>query len=434
MLKLLFEMTIPKLPFFFYTVLAAPIYRRDSERPPSTMPCIKYLIPITVMLCQALAGRPLLPKAVPDPTVIQLSEAPVVTEVVPYFVKRETTISQAGEYTLGGNCPLIFGLGCIAEVTKIHKPTVCTLTGIGARTSTYPCTTATTYTETTSGTTTYWWSPPPGGYPTGCSTSPADPTVVTVTTTETTTATISPSCSPTNPPLTCDKYGYLIQYSELIRIDLATGEYTSVRDNIGDASTINAIAYNPLDNFLYARQFDKNQLIRLAADGSSAVVATLPSSFAAIIGDFDTEGYYWYASGNAGSWVQLDLRPGSATYAQAVDRGTTPAVGRTNLDWVYIPVAGRYLWSIGTNPSGGASLMRWSLNTHQWEIVRNYSNIDGNFGALYGINNGTIFASDNVSGRIWAFSTIADTAPYVASTGPASSSNDGARCVLNLEV
>lgn len=268
-------------------------------------------------------------------------------------------------------------------------------------------------------------------YPTTC---PA-PSTVTVTETETTTATAMPSCEPTVPPLSCDKYGYLIQYSELVRVDLATGGFESVRDNIGDASAINAIAYHPIDNFLYARQSGKNQLIRIASDGSSSIVATLPSTIGAIIGDIDEEGYYWYASHNAEEWVKLDLRPGSATYAQEVESGKTPDIGRTAADWVHVPIAGPYMWSVGGNPAGGVSLIRWSLNTHKWEIVANYRNVEGGFGALYGINNGTIFASDNGSGRIWAFSVNGDgTRPYVASNGPPSGSNDGARCVSNLEI
>ncbi|SPN96490.1 uncharacterized protein DNG_00018 [Cephalotrichum gorgonifer] len=243
-----------------------------------------------------------------------------------------------------------------------------------------------------------------------------------------------PEPTPPPPELTCDKYGYLIQYAQLIRIDIDTGGYETVGTAIGDNSAVNALGYNPLDNLLYGYQGSTNQVIRIAADGSSSIAATLQNAAGYILGDFDAQGYYWVATQNAATWIKIDLRPGSPAYGQAVETGTTPSPGRSVADWVYVPIAGPYLWSVGANPIGGASLIRWGFATHQWEIIANYPGIDNGFGALYGINNGTIFASNNANGRIWAFSLLDNTQPYIASQGPPSGSNDGARCVANVEI
>jgi hypothetical protein len=56
--------------------------------------------------------------------------------------------------------------------------------------------------------------------------------------------------------------------------------------------------------------------------------------------------------------------------------------------------------------------------------------VGGGFGAMYGMNNGTLYGSNNQNGEIWQFPVGGR--PFRVSSGPISNSNDGARCVLNL--
>ncbi|KAI0539448.1 hypothetical protein GGR58DRAFT_233044 [Xylaria digitata] len=314
-------------------------------------------------------------------------------------------------------------------------------------TTTYPATTPTTYTTSSYDTgcqchysTIFWWTPhphpshDPNPYPTtSYPTTPATVTVtetttVPTTTTITATATVTQPCTPT---LSCDKYGYLIQNVTLFQVDLSTGRYTMVKDHLGDDTSINALAYNTLDNFMYARQSGKNELIRISSDGTTEVVTKFPDGTGAFVGDIDTDGYYWYGTGD--TWFQLDLIPNSATYGKLIAKGTVNEPGFSIADWAYIPVGGPYLYSAAHNQNGGTSLVRFSLETKRYEVVRRYPNISGGFGAVYGINNGTLYASDNASGRIWAFPIEGGNA-YLASQGPISGQNDGARCALNLDV
>ncbi|KAI0505477.1 hypothetical protein F5B22DRAFT_627879 [Xylaria bambusicola] len=319
-------------------------------------------------------------------------------------------------------------------------------------TTTYPASTPTTYTTSTYDTscqchysTIFWWTPhphhsyDPHPYPTTSSSAPG-PTTVTVTetttvpttTTVTATATVTEPCTPT---LTCDKYGYLIQAVTLYQVDLSTGDVTVVKDHLGDDTTINAMAYNTLDNFLYARQRGNNELIRISSDGTTEVVTTFPDNNNVNIGDIDTDGNYWYAGGD--SWYQIDLRPGSATYGTLIDSGKVDNLGLSIADWAYLPVGGPYLYSAAHNTTagGGTTLIRFSLDTKKYEVVQRYPNIGGHtWGAMYAINNGTLYASDNTNGEIWAFPIEGGSRPYLASQGPISGQNDGARCVLNLDV
>ncbi|KAI1265787.1 hypothetical protein F5Y18DRAFT_435700 [Xylariaceae sp. FL1019] len=382
--------------------------------------------------------------------VVTLTKAPMVTEVVPAFTEMETTITRGGEYTagIGGDCGLL-ALGCIVSVVDAVVSEVLTLTGIIEKTTTYPLPTPTTW---TSHSTTYQWSPPPtSGYPSCPATSTCSTAVITVTDTVTTvtdatttstitstsTVTATPSCTPT-PALTCDKYGYLVQSSTLYQVDLATGDYTTVSEDIsnGEGKTYNALGYNILDNYLYAVEYPSGggqNLARIDADGG---VETLTTGITAgVVGDIDGSGTYWNSDGRS-TWSTWDVNPTSPTYLRATGTGLFGAdvAGYTFRDWVYLPSEGSYLWTVGSN-SSHISLLRYAFGSNRWAQIASYTSPvrTSAFGALYGINNGTIYGSRNQDGQIWGFPVDGST-PFIASDGPISSSNDGARCAWNLEV
>lgn len=255
----------------------------------------------------------------------------------------------------------------------------------------------------------------------------------TLTTTKTVsvTANVTSTCpSSTASALTCDKYGYLIQEAELIRVDLSTGETTTVATSVGNGDGANAMGYNPLDNYLYARQGTK--IVRIHADGTTDNIADLPSAATNVfVGDVDETGFFWISNGGS-DWYQVDLRPLSSTFGEFLDSGTI-ASPVSIADWVYFPFGGQYLYGLGAIDKG-ISLVRWSLDTHEFSTIAALPALPYHtFGALYGLNNGTMYASDNTLGTIWAV-PIDGSDPYVASEGPPSAENDGARCVWNLDV
>lgn len=356
--------------------------------------------------------------------ILDLFEAPILTEVVPYFTSSTTSLPSAGVYTIGS------GLLPATTITA-QGPTEVAITDICTKTTTHPCSTATTYTSS------YWDSCK------GCSTTatcrwtpPVKPTVTkTVTATATATVTATASCTPTTPPLTCDRYGYLIQAATFYRVDLTTGVTSQVAAGLGDNSGINAIGYNVLDNFIYGYQSSTGSIIRIAADGTSSTVAGADSPpSGTMVGDVDSNGNYW-ASVSGKAWAQIDLAPGSPTYGKTIKSGTAAPFGLSIADWVYLPIEGEYLYAVGLNStSNGVSMIRFSIDTKAWEKVANYPTLKSvsTLGAQYGMNNGTIWGSDNASGDIWQF-PVDGSAPFIVSKGPISGQNDGARCVLNLE-
>jgi hypothetical protein len=408
-------------------------------------------VPLAILAAgSALAGPTKVVRG--DPTLIELTEAPLITEVVPFFTETHSTITAAGIYTLGGlDCLLRLGLGCLGEF--IPAPTVCTITGISTKTTTYPCSTATTFTKPEwdlgclcSLTKTFWWTPhpcTPGATTTVTASATAPPPVTvtataTSTVTDTATTTISATCSNTaQPTLSCDRFGYLVQNRTLYRVDLETGANTKVTTTLLRDST-NAIGYNVLDNFLYGAQNAGSagaNLVRITASGSDTIIRNLGAGVGGNVGDIDTDGYYWLSSGGT-KWWKIDLRPGSATYGEVLSSGTAAVPAPYGpADWAFLPSGGRFLWTVASVAGSGAttsSLLRFDMDAHTWSVVRNYTGTPrGGWGAMYAIDKGGIvYASDNPGGQIWAF-PINGSAATLAANGPASGQNDGARCVLN---
>ncbi|OKL61144.1 hypothetical protein UA08_03295 [Talaromyces atroroseus] len=352
---------------------------------------------------------------------IDLFEPPQITEVVPIFATATTTVPSAGVYTVPSGTS-------VATVTAHEASEMC-ITSVTTKTTTYPCSTSTSFTTT-------WWDPCISSSSTGtCRWTPpatSAPTTITATVTATITESAT-SCVPTTPTatLSCDPYGYLIQYATLYRVDLTTGDTTQVSTGLGDNTSINSIGYNVLDNYIYGYQSSTGTILRISADGTTVTIDADSPPAGSNIGDVDTNGHYWV--GTETTWAQIDLAPGSATYGQTLANGTTSTLGYAVADWVYIPDAGEYMYAVGSVSSmNETALLRFDLSTHEWESVADYGALGViGVGAVYGMNNGTLYASENGNGQIWQFPVSGDT-PFEVSQGPASGNNDGARCVLNL--
>lgn len=139
------------------------------------------------------------------------------------------------------------------------------------------------------------------------------------------------------------------------------------------------------------------------------------------------------------NWAQYNLNPNLPGYLTLVASGNdiTSTLGGV-LDWAYVPGGGEYLYAPGMNTTSGETyLTRWSPATRQFETVLNYGTgplaATGRtagqvqFGACYATRDGRLFIGEN-QGTVFEF-RINRTNWSVAARSPASSSNDGARCV-----
>jgi hypothetical protein len=261
---------------------------------------------------------------------------------------------------------------------------------------------------------------------------PGDPATVIIATPSSPPAAATSSAA-AQPALKCDVYGYLMQKTAFYRVDLTSGKTTLINALVGPGGNINAIGYNKFDNFIYGMLQDSTgtQVIRIAGDGSYTLLAARTSDRSVNMGDIDNLGRYWIAT-SAKAWWCIDLMPGSATYGKIIMSGTAVTT-LTAADWAFVPGGGDYMYAVMVDSAGLTSTLgRFSRTSYTWTTVKAYGNVAGSnfWGAVYASQDGNLYGSENNSGQIFKF-PVAPTAgnPVFIATGPASSSNDGARCI-----
>ena len=222
-------------------------------------------------------------------------------------------------------------------------------------------------------------------------------------------------------------------------VNVQTGDRTLIKQLTGASSgstSINAIGYNALDYNLYAIQANVNppKVIKIGAQGQEVDVFQLPVSLGTLlgvtsynVGDVDENGVYWIS--NAGrAWAQIDI-----ANQRIISQGIAVLTNAV-YDWAYVPGGGNYLYAVNTDSSGNAFLFRFDRSAHTWaQVGKGYGNLfgaAGTLGAAYAERDGSLYVSDNTSGKIYKCSLNGVTATFVK-TGPTASANDGAHCILN---
>lgn len=257
----------------------------------------------------------------------------------------------------------------------------------------------------------------------------------------------APAQSPPPPAFNCaDGKSYLFQDSPTVakEYNLATGTATPV--NGGDplipgtvSRDINAIGYNPVDNYIWGYRGGTNQIVRVGADWSVDYyhVLGLPDDASLNVGDVSKTGIYYAKSGAAGNagHYKIDLNPGSPDYLTAV---LIPVSYSQMADWSISPIDGniytirnvdRHLIKI--DPETGASVSLGAI-TGMTKLPAGNALV----GATFMDSDGNLYLSNNNPGYIYKIATPhtitagGNVPAQEISSGPASGQNDGARCAL----
>ncbi len=240
----------------------------------------------------------------------------------------------------------------------------------------------------------------------------------------------------------CDTRAFLFQSAptDVFSIDLVTGTSTQVGTDIAPPN-LNGVAYNPLDNYIYGVSNTPGATLgRVYRVGSDFSVQDLglPTGLPAAgynMGEFDSNGHYWVTtSADSATVYEVDLKPGSSTYFRVVNsRAMTMPAGfsGTSADWAYSPVDG-FLYRTPLNTTTNrVHLFRYNRSNGVLTNLGPIAGITGSANMLFGANyadaGGFIYASDNVSGAIYRVNPT-NSSGVLFSSGPASGSNDGARC------
>ena len=233
-------------------------------------------------------------------------------------------------------------------------------------------------------------------------------------------------------PFECDFNAYLFQYNDIYAVDLASGGSYIVAENVTPGS-INAAAYNSADGYLWGYLSSPSKsIVRIGKDFIPEIfeIPELPDTKNKYVGDISIDGIYYFKAGGS-TFYGIDLNPASETYLEYLGSFTL----NKNIsihDWAFNAVDNK-LYAV---EKGSNILYRISVATGDVEdlgIVPILSGFDYTYGAVYFDVDGNFYISANQTGSVYKINnvhTISNGAMVsnIFAFGPASASNDGARC------
>ncbi|GAB4037102.1 beta strand repeat-containing protein [Spirosoma jeollabukense] len=237
--------------------------------------------------------------------------------------------------------------------------------------------------------------------------------------------------------------GTLNSNTRVYEINIINGSSTQVHGQLIPSSTnsktsVNNVGFNVTDSYLWGFRRGTNQLVRMGSDWSVQffAIAGLPTDVPFNAGDIDANGILYLFRGHnnvsSSQVLRVDLKPSSATYLTLLPPLTLAPVDATRevIDLAINPVDGHLY---GINATTG-NLLRINSSTGAVSTV-GATNIPianpvaNAFGACYFDNAGTLYVSQNASGKIYRIPKAATSATGIfVSNGPITDDNDGARC------
>ena len=226
-------------------------------------------------------------------------------------------------------------------------------------------------------------------------------------------------------PFYCDYDAYLFQYNDVYSIDLASGNSYLAASDITEGS-INAVAYNPADGFIWGSLSSPEKTIVRIAQDYKVTTFNIPE-----LPTINSSGVYFLKGGGT-TYYKIDINPNSTTYTQHL---ATESLSQSISihDWAFNAVDNQlYTVEKGSNilyrvnPANGVV-----QNLGEVPIL---SGLNYTYGAVYFDVSGRFYVSANQTGTIYAIPSVQDLDGTIAiqsnlfAFGPSSSSNDGARC------
>ena len=235
-----------------------------------------------------------------------------------------------------------------------------------------------------------------------------------------------------NEPFYCESNAYLFQFNDVYAIDLASGNSFLVASDV-TAGNINAVAYNPSDGYIWGYlSSPSNTIVRIGKDFSTTTYY-IPELTAGnkYVGDISANGIYYFKAGGS-TYYKVDVNPASPNYGRYLSTEEL-SQGLSVHDWAFNAVDGQ-LYTVEQN-----SNILYRINPDNGVVtslgvVPILSGLSYTYGAVYFDASGSFYVSANQTGTIYIINdvqtlngtNIIDSNLFAF--GPASSSNDGARC------
>lgn len=228
----------------------------------------------------------------------------------------------------------------------------------------------------------------------------------------------------------CPSRAFLTQdaVAKTYGVNLVTGDYGLVQDDMGTKSKVNATGFNPNDQYLYGWGYEKFKPVRIHDDFTVEYLDV--DNIAGInfyVGDVSLTNntYYVYRAGSRYGLYAISLDGSSENFhkmVRVVDGGT---LNLKIFDLAFHPTDG---YAYAVDRSG--LLHKIDVENGTSEQLADVG-VTGTFGAVYFDVDENLYISSNNDGKLYKIAIGAgDYTAQLFALGPSSSINDGARCAL----
>lgn len=228
----------------------------------------------------------------------------------------------------------------------------------------------------------------------------------------------------------CPSKAFLIQQqiAKLYGVNLVTGNYSLLSDDLGTNDKINAVGFNFHDNYLYGWGYQWGTLIRIGSD-YQATPLTLENNpgINFFVGDvaLHENSYYFYKKGTDYGLYKASLDEQSNEYLKVNKVIDGISLNLTIYDFAFHP-ENNYAYTVDNK----GKLHQIDVSNGN-VITLGSVGEQGTFGAVYFDVEGNFYISRNNDGYVFIIN-VNDANPVAEffAYGPSASQNDGARCAI----
>jgi LruC domain-containing protein len=228
----------------------------------------------------------------------------------------------------------------------------------------------------------------------------------------------------------CPSRAFLTQdaVAKTYSVNLVTGDYGLLQDDMGTKSKVNATGFNPNDQFIYGWGYEKFKPVKIHSDFTVEYLDVdniTGTNF--YIGDVSLTNntYYVYRAGSSYGLYAISLDESSDNFHKMVRVIDGSALNLKIFDFAFHPSDG-YAYAVDKD----GLLHQIDAESGDSKQIADVG-VTGTFGAVYFDADENLYLSSNNDGKIYKVSI--GTGEYTAqlfALGPSSSINDGARCAL----
>ena len=228
----------------------------------------------------------------------------------------------------------------------------------------------------------------------------------------------------------CPSNAFLMQQTvaQLYGVNLVTGDYSLLSNNLGTNDKINAIGFNFHDNYIYGWGYEWGTLVRIGYDYQATPI-TLENNPGVnfYVGDIalSENSYYFYKKGLDYGLYKVSLDEESTEYLQVIKVINGQNLSLAIYDLAFHPDNG-FAYTVDRN----GQLYQIDVNNGASIALGDVGQV-GTFGAVYFDVDGNFYTSRNSDGYVFIID-IEDQTPQATffAYGPSASQNDGARCAV----